>query len=83
MLENLSQTLAKDCELDATGRVVVGVSGGPDSLCLLHSMHTLGYEVIVTHFDHGLRPESTTDAKKVEDFFQQIWLGFLKQNQKI
>ena len=76
MLENLSHTLAIDCKIDATRPVVVGVSGGPDSICLLHNMHTLGYEVIVAHFDHGLRPESTTDAKKVEDFSSKYDLVF-------
>ena len=83
MLENLSQTLAKDCELDTTGPIVVGVSGGPDSLCLLHCMHTLGYEVIVAHFDHGLRPESTTDAKKVEDFSSKYDLVFETESEDI
>ena len=72
MLENMRQTLELDCELDATRPIVVGVSGGPDSLCLLHAMHTLGYKLIVAHFDHGLRPESAADAKKVGEFCKEL-----------
>ena len=41
-------------------RVVVAVSGGPDSVCLLDILYSLrqelGMELAVAHFDHGLRP---------------------------
>ncbi len=46
--------------------VVVAVSGGPDSLCLLHVLRRLRavYDprLHVAHLDHGLRPESAADA---------------------
>jgi len=50
--------------------VVVGVSGGPDSLCLLHVLKHLapGYGVTlhVTHLEHGIRgEESEADAQFV------------------
>ena len=38
-------------------RVVVAVSGGVDSVCLLDMLHELGVELFVAHFDHGLRPD--------------------------
>ncbi|NOH14154.1 MAG: tRNA lysidine(34) synthetase TilS [Chloroflexi bacterium] len=60
--------------MDATSPMVVGVSGGPDSLCLLHAMHTLGYELVVAHFDHALRSESAADAEKVEQFCKEMGL---------
>ncbi|HSB89317.1 MAG TPA: tRNA lysidine(34) synthetase TilS [Anaerolineales bacterium] len=46
-------------------RVVVGVSGGPDSVCLLHSLHSLGYRVVAAHLDHSLRRGSWRDAEFV------------------
>ncbi len=54
-------------DLLAPGRaVLVGVSGGPDSLCLLDQLHALatafGFPLAVGHFDHGLRPESADEA---------------------
>jgi tRNA(Ile)-lysidine synthase len=48
-------------------RVVAGVSGGPDSLCLLDCLHRLGYEVIVAHLDHQLRAESPKEAAFVRE----------------
>src|SRR4030042_693891 len=50
-----------EAELDLVGllppgeRVIVGVSGGGDSVCLLDALHSLGVPVVVAHFDHGLR----------------------------
>lgn len=50
----------------APGRYVVAVSGGADSMVLLDVLAGAasgrGYELIVAHVDHGLRPESAGDA---------------------
>lgn len=49
--------------------LLVGVSGGPDSLCLLHSLlevrGALGVRLHVAHLDHALRLESEADARFV------------------
>lgn len=42
---------------------VVGVSGGVDSVALLHMLKNLpDRELIVAHVDHGIRPDSHEDA---------------------
>ena len=50
-------------------RYVLAVSGGADSMALLDLMagaaQARGYELVVAHFDHGLRPDSATDAQFV------------------
>jgi len=48
--------------LDAKQKVIVGVSGGTDSLCLLDCLHRLGYPLVLAHLDHQLRSDSDTDA---------------------
>lgn len=47
--------------------LVVGVSGGPDSLTLLHVLTRLVpiENVVVAHLDHGLRPGSASEAANV------------------
>src|SRR3954469_12898449 len=49
--------------------VMVMVSGGPDSMCLLHSLHLLRrllkIRLVVVHVDHRLRPDSAKDAAYV------------------
>jgi tRNA(Ile)-lysidine synthase len=46
-------------------RVIVGVSGGGDSVCLLHVLQSLQVPVVVAHFDHGLRRSSWVDGRYV------------------
>ncbi|MHB8707803.1 MAG: tRNA lysidine(34) synthetase TilS [Desulfuromonadales bacterium] len=63
--------------LDATGmlpagsRGLVAVSGGADSVALLHLLHgaaaTRRLELHAAHLDHALRPDSPADAAHVRD----------------
>lgn len=47
-------------------KYIVAVSGGVDSMVLLHMMiRTGGHELIVAHFDHGIRSDSHLDAELV------------------
>lgn len=54
--------------LEGTDRVVVAVSGGPDSMALLYALLRItrsggsGPDLLVAHLDHGLRPDSGRDA---------------------
>ncbi len=56
--------------------IVAAVSGGPDSLCLLGALLNMGYRPIVAHVDHGLRPESGSEARQVEELTQSLGLEF-------
>ncbi len=58
--------------VSAGERLVVAVSGGADSVCLLHILaqwqRELGAELHIAHLDHGLRgAESDSDARYVSD----------------
>ncbi len=66
MLDQLSLILQQDCQLDSAKPVLVGVSGGPDSLCLLDVLDSLDYPVVIAHLNHRLRPEAGDDALAVQ-----------------
>lgn len=56
--------------------ILVGVSGGPDSLALLHYLHSLGYSLLVASFNHQLRPGAQSDVEFVHDFAIQLGQSF-------
>ncbi|HEX9332113.1 MAG TPA: tRNA lysidine(34) synthetase TilS [Anaerolineales bacterium] len=66
MLENIQSILQNECGLSRDHPIIAGVSGGPDSLCLMSVLRKTGYRVIVAHFNHKLRPDSAVDANIVE-----------------
>lgn len=43
------------------GRVLVAVSGGADSMALLHALRALGYAVEAAHVDHGTRVGASSE----------------------
>ena len=59
-------------------RVVCAVSGGADSMCLLHLVWSQGYDVIAAHFEHGIRgEESQRDARFVETWCRKHGIPFV------
>jgi tRNA(Ile)-lysidine synthase len=58
--------------------VIVGVSGGADSVCLLHALVQLAAHwrlaLHVAHLDHNLRPESAADAHFVAQLAAELRL---------
>jgi tRNA(Ile)-lysidine synthase len=70
LLERVRRTIERECMLARGDAVVVGVSGGPDSLCLLHVLCRLRESYALTlhvaHLNHQLRgTEAETDAQFV------------------
>lgn len=48
--------------------LVLGVSGGTDSLSLLHILYISGFNIIAVNVNHNLRPESQHEASFVKEF---------------
>ncbi|MEW5784328.1 MAG: tRNA lysidine(34) synthetase TilS [Bacillota bacterium] len=66
--------------LDEGDKVLVAVSGGPDSLCLLHVLTALAaglkLELIVGHLNHRFRPEARLEAEAVETLAAAMSIPF-------
>lgn len=55
---------------------VVAVSGGVDSVALLHIMAAQSAGLVVAHFDHGIRPDSAADRRFVQALAGKYGLPF-------
>jgi tRNA(Ile)-lysidine synthetase-like protein len=66
------------------GKYVVAVSGGIDSMVLLDVVRKLsGVEVVVAHFDHGMRPDSRQDREFVEKTASKYGLPFIYERAEL
>ena len=81
IIKQVRSTIHKYKMLESKDKVVVGVSGGPDSVCLLSILYELKdefqIELIAAHFEHGLRPgEDEKETDFVRSFVQSLGIPF-------
>ena len=79
-LESHVKRALEECGLTGGPRLVVAVSGGPDSLAMLFSLHRLSAELELrlhgAHLDHALRGASSEqDARSVSETFHRLGIG--------
>ena len=79
LIEKAAATIERYGMVSAGMRVGVAVSGGADSVCLLHVLRELaprwGLRLCVLHLDHGLRgAESRADAEFVSEMAEGMGL---------
>ncbi len=80
-LQKVKHTISRHQMISEGDSVIVAVSGGPDSVCLLHVLHELKNELhihlVVAHFDHGLRPaEDESETAFVRGLAESLKLPF-------
>ncbi len=80
-IQKVKNTILRHGMIDRNDCVVVAVSGGPDSVCLLHILYELRDELeaglVVAHFDHGLRPnEDAQETRFVKTMTDSLSLPF-------
>ena len=70
--EKVLETIKKYNLISKNDKIVVAVSGGPDSMCLLHILLTLrkeyNLELNVAHVNHMIRENAILDEEYVKDF---------------
>ena len=80
VLERVTKTAREHEMLREGDLVLVSVSGGPDSVCLLYSLWYLRrlfkIRLEVFHFDHRLRKDSAKDAEYVRRLAERLKLPF-------
>jgi tRNA(Ile)-lysidine synthetase-like protein len=62
--------------------LLVAVSGGVDSVALLHALVRTGRKPVVLHFDHGWRKESAADARFVRELAARLGLDYVGEKMR-
>jgi tRNA(Ile)-lysidine synthase len=80
MLDNLIEAIQRYSLVKRNDKVLVAVSGGPDSMALLFLLFDLRSRLNLTlhiaHLDHALRPESRLDALFVQEWAKKLKIPF-------
>lgn len=68
-------------------KIVLGVSGGPDSICMLNVLNEIKnadygikFEILVVHINHMIRLEAINDEKFVKDFCKEKNIEFYSKS---
>ncbi len=69
---SLLRGLRENWQPDLTRNVLVGVSGGADSLCLLDVLRSAGLRLVVVHVNHQLRPQAHAEMLHVQQLAQAM-----------
>ena len=88
MKEKVFNTIKKYNLIENGDKIVLGVSGGPDSICMLNILNEikndetidLTYEIVVAHINHLIRDEAKEDENFVKDFCQKIGIQFYSKS---
>ncbi|MCH5155293.1 MAG: tRNA lysidine(34) synthetase TilS [Clostridiales bacterium] len=80
-MNTVLQKVAEAVQKYSTKRLAVGVSGGRDSMCLLHALLHSGVvpksNIIVVHVNHCLRKEADRDEQFVREYCKQMQVEFV------
>ena len=72
IVKKVNNTIKKYEMIQNGDTIIVGVSGGPDSMALLHILWKMQKEnhftLVVAHFNHCIRKEADEETKYVEEF---------------
>ena len=88
LLTKVKNTISKYQLLDSGDKVLVGVSGGPDSIALVHILKQVATEynlqLHIAHLDHCLRGlESTADAEFVKQIASQLKIAITTVSRQV
>ena len=87
-LNNVTNTIKKYNLINDGDKLVLGVSGGPDSICMLDVLNrikndnsvNIKFDMVVAHVNHMIRAEAGEDEKFVKDFCEKIGVPFYSKS---
>lgn len=86
MVKAVLKTIEKYNLIKANDKIVLGVSGGPDSLFMLDILNKLKdelqIEIVVAHINHMIRDEADEEEQFVKEFCEKINVEFYSKRIK-
>lgn len=83
--EKVLNTIKKYNLIEKGDKIIVGVSGGPDSICLIDILYNIKtnkeieFEIIATHINHLIREEASSDEEYVKGYCEERNIPFYSQ----
>lgn len=73
--ETVLETIRKYNLIEKNDTIIIGVSGGPDSMCLLDILYclknTLSINIAVAHINHMIREEADSETEYVKNYCKE------------
>ena len=80
--DRVFETIVNNNLIQNNDKIVLGVSGGPDSICMLYTLNNLKerfkdelgieYTLIVAHVNHSLRDEADMETEYVRNVCKKL-----------
>ena len=88
MKEKVFETIKKHSMIENGEKVVLAVSGGPDSICMLDILNDIkndetidiNFEIVVAHVNHMIRKEAEEDEKYVKKYCEEKQIEFYSKS---
>lgn len=86
MLKKVLDTIKENNLIEDGDKIVLGVSGGPDSISMLDILNKIrkeniiNFEIVVAHINHMIRKEAIKDEKYVQKFCKKINIEFYSKS---
>jgi tRNA(Ile)-lysidine synthase len=85
--EKVLETIKKYNLIEPKDKIVLGVSGGPDSISMLIILNelskTLDFEIVVCHVNHGIRENAILDEEYVKKWCEKLNVEFYCLHSKV
>lgn len=62
--------------IDKNHHIILGCSGGPDSMCLLNILKQNNYKIVCIHINHNIRVESSQEQEFLKNYCSQNNITF-------
>ncbi len=86
MKNKVLKTIIENHLIESGDKLVLGVSGGPDSIAMLYILNEirkskkLNFEIVVAHVNHMIRTEASEDEKFVKENCEKLDIEFFSKS---